>query len=330
MKKALLFFLKMAFAAGILTYLIIHSGITFEDFCRISPVFMVLSGACLLLQIFLTSVRWFSLLRCIGIELSFPETLSLSMQGAFFTLFIPAGSVGGDLVKAGILAKRAKDGQRFNGVFSILMDRLCGLVGLLIFTLSVCTFFLPVLQTYAQGLRFAIYMIMLVCAGLLVCTVLVFFYDFFYRIPFLKKFFDLLDRYSRGAFFRASEAVSAYRKQWKTILCWILLSAFILFPCLTASLCVIGYGVCGNELDLPSCILASDLSQTIAVIPLTNGGVGTRDYAAQKILSAGGCPAAESALIPLLYTAIFLTVSLFGAFFFIFDSFICSRKQKNT
>ena len=78
------------------------------------------------------------------------------MQGVFFTLFIPGGAVGGDLVKAGIVGKRAPDGQKFNGVFSILIDRICGMIGLFLGTLLCCIFFLPVILKVPVSVQMAV------------------------------------------------------------------------------------------------------------------------------------------------------------------------------
>ena len=329
MRKVVVFLLKLAFAAGILTWLIIRADIKRENFADV-PVYCLIGAAvCLMIQIALTSIRWYALLRCIGIRLPFPEVFSLAMQGVFFTLFIPAGSVGGDLIKAGILAKRAEGGQKFNGVFSIFMDRLCGLLGLVSFTLLSCLVYLPVIRTFSAGLRFSVYMVMLACVSVYAAAAAVFFYDFLYRVKGLGKLLALMDRYSKGAFSHAAEAVASYRKKWGILLFWVLATTFVFFPFLTASLCFLGYGVCGGKLNFPVCILASNLSQTIAAVPLTNGGIGTRDYAAQRILEAGGMPLHEASLIPLLYTAVFLLVSLSGAFFFIFDSFIRGRRACN-
>lgn len=330
MKKTLLFILKLGIAAGILFWLIRRSGLDFQSAAKVPLLYPALAVACLLIQLTLTIIRWHFLLRCVGIRLPFREIYSLGMQGQFFSLFIPAGSVGGDLIKAGILAKRSPGGEKFNGVFSILVDRLCGLTALMLFTLLGCAVFFPVIRDFPAELRFGIYTAMILCAGVLCATAAVFFHDILYRFPFMKKILSLLDRFSKGAFTRAADAIALYRKNWKHLLGWIAATTFVFFPFLAAALWFLGIGVCGRRLPVSLCLLASNLSQTAAAVPLTNGGIGVRDAVSAKIFLSGGCTAEQAALIPLIFTLSMLIVSLSGSIFFVFDSFLCSRKEKET
>ena len=328
MKKVVLFVLKLGIATGILIWLILRSGLDFQSAAAVPLRYPALAAACVMIQLLLTIIRWYYLLRCIGIVLPFREIFSLGMQGQFFSLFIPAGSVGGDLIKAGILAKRSPGGEKFNGVFSILVDRLCGLTALMLFTLLGCGVFYRVILGFPSELRIGIFTAMLVCAGVLCATATVFFHDILYRISFMKKILSLLDRISRGAFTRAADAIAQYRKHWKLLLGWIAASTFIFFPFLAAALWFLGFGVCGQSLPASLCLLASNLSQTAAAVPLTNGGIGVRDAVAARIFAAGGCTEEQAALIPLLFTLSMLIVSLSGSIFFVFDSFLCKRKEK--
>ena len=328
MKKTVLFILKLGIAAGILTWLIRRSGLDFQSAASVPLLYPALAVACLMIQLTLTIIRWYFLLRCVGIRLPFREIFSLGMQGQFFSLFIPAGSVGGDLIKAGILAKRSPGGEKFNGVFSILVDRLCGLTALMLFTLLGCGVFYPVIRTFPAELRIGVYTAMILCAGVLCATAAVFFHDILYRIPIMKKLLSLLDRFSGGSFTRAADAIALYRKSWKHLLGWIGATTFVFFPFLAAALWFLGIGVCGRRLPVSLCLLASNLSQTAAAVPLTNGGIGVRDAVAARIFTAGGVAAEQAALIPLLFTLSMLVVSLFGSVFFVFDSFLCNRKEK--
>ena len=330
MKKIILFILKIGIAVGILVWLIRRSGLDFQSAVAVPLLYPALAAACVFIQLVLTIIRWHFLLRCIGIRLPFREIFSLGMQGQFFSLFIPAGSVGGDLIKAGILAKRSPGGEKFNGVFSILVDRLCGLTALMLFTLLGCAVFFPVILEFPEELRIGIYTAMVICTGVLCAVAAVFFHDILYRFAFMKKILSLLDRFSGGAFTRAAEAIAHYRKNWKVLLGWITATTFVFFPFLAAALWFLGIGVCGRRLEVSLCLLASNLSQTAAAVPLTNGGIGVRDAVAARIFASGGCSAEQAALIPLLFTLSMLIVSLSGSIFFVFDSFLCRRNEKET
>lgn len=74
--------------------------------------------------------RWWLLVRAQSIELSLVEAFRLGSIG-FLLSFVSAGSVGGDLFKAVFLARR-RPGKRVEAVASVLVDRACGLYGLLL------------------------------------------------------------------------------------------------------------------------------------------------------------------------------------------------------
>ena len=329
-RKILVFLLKIGFASAIIVWLIRRSDLRIQDVLRVPLFYPLAAFFFLFLQLFLTVVRWHSLLRCIHIRLPFPEVLSLSMQGLFFSLFIPAGSVGGDLIKAGILAKRSPNGTRFNGVFSILVDRICGLIALLLSGFLSFLIFLPEVRGFEPGLRIGIYTVMLVCLGVFFCSVMVLLHDYLYRFPLMKKLLVLLDRFSGGAFSNAGEATAHYRSQWRVLLFWIAATTLVFFPLLAVCLWVLARGVCGRWIPVSITMLASNLSQTAAAVPLTNGGIGVRDAVSAKILAAGGVEVDQAALIPLLYTAVMLILSLCGAVFFVIDSFLLHRDKKET
>ena len=88
MKKIVLFVLKLGIAAGILIWLIRRSGLDFQSAAAVPLLYPALAVACIMIQLTLTIIRWYFLLRCIGIVLPFREILSLGMQGQFFSLFI--------------------------------------------------------------------------------------------------------------------------------------------------------------------------------------------------------------------------------------------------
>jgi uncharacterized protein (TIRG00374 family) len=77
----------------------------------------------------LSFLRWRCVARATGIEMSAAESVRLGALG-FACNFVALGSVGGDVVKAALLAK-SRPGQRAAAVTTVLVDRLLGLVGFL-------------------------------------------------------------------------------------------------------------------------------------------------------------------------------------------------------
>ena len=80
--------------------------------------------------ILLSFVRWWVLVRCQGIALGLIEALRLSSI-CFLLSFVSAGSVGGDLFKAIFLVRRSP-GEKIPAIASVVVDRGCGLFGLLL------------------------------------------------------------------------------------------------------------------------------------------------------------------------------------------------------
>ena len=78
----------------------------------------------------LSFVRWCVLVRAQGIDLTMLEAFRLGSI-CFLLSFVSVGSVGGDLFKAIFLARR-RPGKRVAAVASVLVDRGCGLYGLLL------------------------------------------------------------------------------------------------------------------------------------------------------------------------------------------------------
>ena len=78
----------------------------------------------------ITAWRWNLLLRAQEIRLPYHQAFGLTMIGLFFNVVIP-GAVGGDLIK-GYYITRAMEGRRSSAATSILMDRVLGLLGLIL------------------------------------------------------------------------------------------------------------------------------------------------------------------------------------------------------
>ena len=79
----------------------------------------------LLTGVMITIVRWWYLVRALGIDFSLPASVRIGFLGYFFN-FAPTGIAGGDLLKAWMLA-REKPGNRAKALASVIVDRIIGL-----------------------------------------------------------------------------------------------------------------------------------------------------------------------------------------------------------
>jgi glycosyltransferase 2 family protein len=79
----------------------------------------------------LTFVRWFFLIRALGIPCAFRDSIRISFWGYLFNL-LPLGIVGGDLIKT-VMLDHEHRGYRAKALASVLVDRIIGLWVLFVF-----------------------------------------------------------------------------------------------------------------------------------------------------------------------------------------------------
>jgi len=205
-------------------------------------------------------------------------------------------------------------------VFSIFVDRLCGLGSLLIALLGTCLICHDTIARFPEGARHGLMVMCAVCGALLCVVIFVFFSDLLYKVKFFKFFLDIADRITKDTFKRAADAVALYRRCWKLLLGWIAATTLVFFPILSLPVWVMANGFEGApHRDFLPCLMISNVSQTIAAIPGSFGGTGTRDIACAEMMTAMGFTDTESGVIPILVTMVTLLVALSCSVFFIFD-----------
>ena len=136
MKQIIKITLKFLLAAGIIYYLVSQGKLDFSLVQKslATPQNYLIAVLLLIIQISLGSYRWKILLRTgSSAPLPFGQILKVSWIGLFFSSVLP-GAVTGDLVK--VIYARDFDPKLSKTflVMSVLMDRVIGLMGLLLLT----------------------------------------------------------------------------------------------------------------------------------------------------------------------------------------------------
>jgi glycosyltransferase 2 family protein len=132
-KKILIMFLKVAVSAAIIGYLVYDAmygkghGNVFANLIDQPKNWELLAAAwaCCFGATMLTFVRWWILVRAIGVPFRFVDAIRISFWGYLFNL-APLGIVGGDLVKA-VMLDHEYPNYRAKAVASVLIDRVIGL-----------------------------------------------------------------------------------------------------------------------------------------------------------------------------------------------------------
>lgn len=135
MKKLALLVVKIALPALIIGWLL--RGIDETQWRELKETdkdwgLLVASFAIANLAVAVTFVRWFLLVRALGIPFRLRDSFRLGSLGYLFN-FVSVGAVGGDLFKAFFIA-REQPGRRAEAVATVVVDRMIGLYALLILT----------------------------------------------------------------------------------------------------------------------------------------------------------------------------------------------------
>jgi len=129
LKKLLIIGLKVGVSLALVGYLVysVQGNGVFGDLCSQPKRWdlLALALAACAGAVTISIVRWGYLVRALGIPFTLKESLRLGFLGYLFNL-APMGIVGGDLLKAVMLAMR-HPGSKAKAVSSVIVDRIMGL-----------------------------------------------------------------------------------------------------------------------------------------------------------------------------------------------------------
>ena len=132
MKRTLWRVFKWLLGAGVLALILYLNWDKIQEMRvkgeHFNPYPLLVAGLIFLCGVLITFTRWYVLVRAQELPFSLIDAVRLGFIGQFFSAFLP-GSVGGDLVKAGFLAR--EQSRRTVAIATIVLDRVLGLMGLL-------------------------------------------------------------------------------------------------------------------------------------------------------------------------------------------------------
>ena len=269
------------------------------------------------LHLFAGGWRWYLLLKVQKVKIKYHEALSLTMQGFFFSLVLPGGALGGDVVKGAFLVKRTPKGNKLTGTFTILIDRIIGMISL--FSLAGVAGMLSYqfLKNETGFMKLIVYALLFGCVTGVVSAIVLFFHRQLEKIPGITQILDFGDKLTRGAISKLVEAMDSFRSSWRTLISTILISVVLIHLTLSLVVYCIAGGLGVGELQPETYVLSTTLANAAAAIPATPAGVGTRDIVMEKIFVAAGVSAGDGVAIALIFTGIILIFNLAGGLFFI-------------
>lgn len=259
------------------------------EYLWLIPGVLAIGLACIL-----QTVRWRVLLLAQGIPMAWWRTLRVYFIGLFFNLFL-LGSTGGDIVKI-FYAMRETATRKGAALLSVLVDRMMGLLGLVVVTILLCSLKLDVLL--AKPLTQAIMGSLILILGASLGAILVgFIVDRFHLAHKLPRWLPM-----HAKIIEFSTAFSVYARNPKVLLQTLGLSVpahlltFFSFFCAARAFGVFpGFS---GLLDLFSVLPAI---MTIAALPISLSGVGVREKLFQNTLAElYGTPESVAVMISIM------------------------------
>jgi hypothetical protein len=278
MKKKILTVIQILVTVGILSY-IFRDPQKRGDMIRAvrdSEKIWILAGiiAYGIVEV-LAAVRWQILLRVQGVTLGFFRVIALLMIGILFNLFMPGGT-GGDVIKIFYLLKETP-GKKAGALLAVLMDRLIGLLALILITGLIVIIRYQWLSSTAitRNLTWTLLAIMGAGFGGIAFSFCITSFNLAHRLPERMPLRDkLID---------LSIAYSAYARAWKASLSALLLSfgvhicSFYVFYSASRAL--------RQTASMADIFSVMPIINTIAALPISVGGAGVREKLFEELLS---------------------------------------------
>ncbi|UDQ99004.1 lysylphosphatidylglycerol synthase transmembrane domain-containing protein [Lentisphaerota bacterium WC36G] len=327
-KKLLFFLFRIALAVGVIFYLIYSlkddQKRAFLEGIKNYNLWWYLPAALLyLIHLIYGAWRWNLLLKIQNIKLSFFEAFALTMKSFFLSLVIPGGALGGDLAKIAFIAKRVDAGTKVEGAFSIIIDRITGMIALFATSIIVCLFNIDLLTQIIENnknLALGVFLLIFISIFGLIAGIAVFFHRQFEKVKLFKFFIDLADKYSKGTVKRLFNALDLYKEQPKIIILTTIGSVFFIHLIMPLLVFCLMQGIAGVvNINIGECLSAIILGNTAGVVPLFPGGIGLRELIVTEIFSAGDVAKNVATLTALLYLSVILLFNLMGGIFMIID-----------
>ena len=306
-KKIIVNLLKFALVAGILYYLTVSDRLNFERlllFGEHPTVLFTLLAVLIFWIVPLAALRWWLLLRAIGLQVLWTRANLLTWIGNFFNTALP-GAVSGDVVKGYYIIRAQEKEGKTPAFTTVLIDRFVGLFGLIVMAFFALIFNLNVIASQS-----ALIPLVWMISGLFAATIL------FYTIiifPFKEKkdpFISLLGNLpGRNLTIKVYRAFKSYQHQKLTLLVTLTMSIV-----LHSSVAILFFQIAKmlgvKDLNLATQFFIMPIGLIVVALPIAPGGVGVGHLAFGELYRYVGI--SEGADIFNLFIIIQLSVFLLG------------------
>ena len=313
MNKKIVVFLKIVVSLGLVVFL--FDQVDFEKIVNIlqnvNITIVIYSLILLIIQVFVATTRWFFVLKCQNIEISYGRVLQILWSGLFFNQAMPS-SVGGDVIRGYYLKKQGITLGR--ATVGVLMDRLFGMLGLILLVLFSIPFVFELVNDSIARTG-----VLFITLGASFTLMFMFFTDKlpgnFSHLRIIKGFYAL----SKGARHCISNRFSGII---------ILILSLLLHIISVVAVMIISIGI-GINIEWLGFLLIIPLVTLIMVVPVSIAGWGVREGAMVVGFSYLSVESEAALALSILYGLTILVVALPGGIIWAFKRSHTSRSAKS-
>lgn len=315
MKRIIINLVKVLLVSSIFYYLVSNGRLNFEYlklFWEYPFVLFTTLGTLIFVIIPLVALRWWLLLKAIGLKVHIARVHMLTWIGNFFNLTLP-GAVSGDFVKGYYIIQGQEKSGRTLALSTLLIDRLSGLFGLIVMAFFALVFNFEFVQKNETFTPLA-----MVISGLFLGTIIFYIIVLF---PFEKSkdpFIFLFDKLpGRNLIIKIYLAFKSYQHHRVTLLITLLISISI-HSIIAILFFQISVMVGITNLDIATQFFIMPIGLITIAIPLAPGGVGVGHAAFDQLYQLVGV--SGGADIFNLFIILQLSVFLLGGIPYLFYS----------
>ncbi|MHA3770748.1 lysylphosphatidylglycerol synthase transmembrane domain-containing protein [Verrucomicrobiota bacterium sgz303538] len=308
MKKTLLTLLQIAVTLGVL-YLLFRSPEKRAEMLRViegaNQAWLAVGAFFYIVVEILSGIRWQLLLRVQGVQIGWVRLYALVFIGVFFNFFIPGGT-GGDVVKIFFLLKETP-GQRGQALLATLMDRLLGLVAMVMLAGVIIALQWSWLTSSSATTNY-VWTALAILGGSMLAIGFSFLVSGFKLVHRLPERFPGRDRLAEF-----SMAYNLYSRAWPITVCCLLISvAAHLFHFTTFYSAARALTRPGMHIpSLAEIYTIMPVVNTITSLPVSVGGLGVREGLFQIFL--GHLAKVSDAVAVVISSAGFVLTAVSGA-----------------
>jgi uncharacterized membrane protein YbhN (UPF0104 family) len=256
--------------------------------------------------------RFRALLKMTGIKIKYGYLVKINFISMFFGLILP-GVVGSDIVKASYLLK-IKPESKYKIITSILIDRLLGLIGLIIIT-AIFVLFIPVQLFNEQFEIYTVYLKSVIVVSLIILLIFLFVPSLFYPIIKIRKKF-----FMRRPLQKILIIMIKFSKNKMKFLSLNLLSVF---SCFTL---VLGLSIVAEMSNSYGSIIIHwaliPFGIIVSTIPISPAGIGISQVGLNSIYQIFSQQSQLGFLLMSIYQICIFIFSIFGLLLFLFGELI--------